>query len=198
MRRLLLVVLVSLAVGACAEDDPAMVGTQDTAGSTTTTTTTAATAGTPTTLSGDGFATTTVSTPPAKAGLLKDVTATQAGPVDRVTFEFEGELPGYRVEFVERPIIQDGSGEEITVDGEAVLAVHFEPASGFDQSGEGRQVYTGPTRLDLATRTVLDVARTSDFEANLVWVLGLDTKAPFRVRTESSPNRVIVEVQVSP
>ena len=182
-----------------------MVGTQETAGSTTTTTTTTAatatTAGggeTATTLAGGGFATTAVSTPPERQGLLKGVSATQRGPVDQVTFEFEGELPGYRVEFVERPIVQDGSGDEISVDGASVLSVHFEPASGFDQTGEGRQVYTGPTRLDLATRTILDVVRVGDFEANLEWVLGLDTKAPFRVRTETSPNRVIVEVQVSP
>lgn len=195
VRRLLLVILVLLAIGACAEDDPAMVDDAPAAASTTTTTAAETTA---TTVTSEGFATSTVSTPPEKRGLLKAVSATQAGPVDRVTFEFEGDLPGYRVGFVDRPIIQDGSGEEITVDGEAVLAVHFEPASGFDLSGEGRQVYTGPNRLDLATRTVLDAARTGDFEANLEWVLGLDTKAPFRVRTETSPNRVIVEVQVSP
>jgi hypothetical protein len=145
-----------------------------------------------------GFATSAVSTPPEQRGLLKAVTATAAGDVDRVTFEFEGDLPGYRVGSVDRPIVEDGSGEEVVVDGAAVLAVHFEPASGFDLSGEGRQVYTGPTRLDLATRTVLDVVRTGDFEANLEWVLGLDAKAPFRVRTESSPNRVVVEVRVSP
>ena len=194
VRRLLVLLVLTVAVGACAEDDPAMVDSG--AGATTTTPTTApSTATTPTS---EGFATSTVSTPPAQRGLLKAVTATQAGPVDRVTFEFEGDLPGYRVGFVDRPIIEDGSGEEITVDGESVLGVHFEPASGFDLTGEGRQVYTGPTRLDLATRTVLDVVRSGDFEANLEWVLGLDTEAPFRVRTESSPNRVIVEVQVSP
>ena len=193
---LVLVSLTALGLGACAEDDPAMV---DSGGeSATTTTAETETKATPTTLAGEGFATSTVSTPPEQRGLLKAVSATQAGPVDRVTFEFEGDLPGYRVGYVDRPIVQDGSGEEITVDGESVLAVHFEPASGFDLSGEGRQVYTGPTRLDLATRTVLDVVRTGDFEANLEWVLGLDIKAPFRVRTESSPSRVIVEVQVSP
>lgn len=194
VRRLLLLVLVCAAIGACAEDEPTLV--DDGGGAAATTTSTAVES--PTTVTAEGFATSTVSTPPEQQGLLKDVTATQAGPVDRVTFEFEGDLPGYRVGFVDRPIVQDGSGEEIAVDGEAVLSIHFEPASGFDLTGEGRQVYTGPTRLDLATRTVLDVVRAGDFEANLEWVLGLDAKAPFRVRTETSPNRVIVEVQVSP
>ena len=161
---------------------------------TTTTSTTAATSS-----AGGGFATSTVSTPPGERGLLAKVTATQAGDVDRVTFEFEGPLPGYRVGFIDRPVIEDGSGEEIQVDGEAVLGVHFEPASGFDlEAPEGRQVFVGPTRLDLATRTVLDVVRTGDFEGNLEWAIGLDVKSPFRVTTESSPNRVVVEVRVSP
>ena len=195
VRRLLLVVLLAAGLAACADDDPALVDAGDATTSTSTapSTTTSAAAG------ADGFATSTVSTPPEQRGLLQRVTATQAGDVDRVTFEFEGDLPGYRVGFVDRPIIQDGSGDEVTVDGDAVLSVHFEPASGFDlEAPEGRQVYTGPTRLDLATRVVLDVVRTGDFEANLEWVLGLESKAPFRVRTESSPNRVIVEVRVSP
>ena len=183
-------------MSACAEAEPALVD-DGTSAATTTTTTTAANP--VTTLSPEGFATSTVSTPPEQRGLLKKVTATQAGPVDRVTFEFEGDLPGYRVGFADRPIVQDGSGEEITVDGEAVLSVHFEPASGFDlEAPEGRQVYTGPNRLDVATRTILDVVRTGDFEGNLEWVLGLEAKARFRVRTEAAPNRVVVEVEVSP
>ena len=182
-----------LVAAACGDDDPDVVDSGSAASTTTTTAPTTSTTG------AGGFATSTVSTPPEKRGLLKDVKATQAGEVDRVTFEFEGDLPGYRVGFTDRPIVEDGSGEEISVDGDAVLAVHFEPASGFDlEAPEGRQVYTGPERLDLATRVVLDVVRQSDFEANLDWVLGLDAKAPFRVRTETSPNRVIVEVQVSP
>ena len=196
MRRLApLLLLIVVAVGACGDDEPTVE-----AG--TTSTSTSAPAPTTTTGAGDrkapaGFATTVVSTPPTERGLLSDVKATTVGDVDRVTFTFQGPLPGYRVGFVERPITEDGSGDEVTVDGEAVLQVHFEPASGFDLDA-GKPVYDGPTRLDLATKTVLDVVRQSDFEANLDWVLGLDTRAPFRVRTESSPNRVIVEVPVSP
>ena len=190
MRRLAPLLLGCLLVGACAEDDPTVEGPASAPTTTTPSTTTSAARG--------DFGTSTVSTPIEQRGLLRDVEATQAGDVDRVTFVFEGELPGYRVGFVDRPVVEDGSGEEVQVDGAAVLAVHFEPASGFDLTGEGRQVYTGPTRLDLATRVVLDVVRQSDFEANLDWVIGLDTKAPFRVRTETAPNRVIVEVRVSP
>jgi hypothetical protein len=194
MRRLTIapVVLLLLVSGACADDPPTVEAGGDATTTTAPSTTTTSTPGKA------GFGTTTVSTPPEERGLLSDVKATTVGDVDRVTCTFEGPLPGYRVGYVDRPVTQDGSGEEITVDGEAVLQVHFEPASGFDLTGEGRQVYKGPERLDLATSTVKDVVRQGDFEANLAWVIGLDSKTPFRVRTESSPNRVIVEVPVSP
>jgi hypothetical protein len=193
-----LLLVVSLGLGACGSDQDPVVGAGD--DDTTTTTTTARPATTTTAAGAGGFATTTVSTPPEQRGLLAKVTATHVedDDVDRITFTFEGELPGYRVGYVERPIVQDGSGEEVTVDGTAVLGVHFEPASGFDLSGEGRQVYTGPNRLDLATTAVLDVVRVSDFEANLDWAVGVDVAGtPFRVRTDTAAKAIVVEVQTT-
>jgi hypothetical protein len=188
------IVLLLALLGACGNDqDPVVSPGASTptaaggSGTSSSTSTTAAGAG--------GFAATTVSTPVAARGLLAAVKATNDGGVDRITFTFEGDVPGYRVGYVDRPIVQDGSGDEVNVDGASVLGVHFEPASGFDLSGEGRQVYGGPNRLDLATRVVLDVVRVSDFEANLDWAVGIDgPDVPFRVRTEG--RSIIVEVQV--
>ncbi|HVF32262.1 MAG TPA: hypothetical protein VM933_04410 [Acidimicrobiales bacterium] len=186
-------------LGACGSDRDPVVGAGP-GGNATTTAAAADDTGeapTATTSGASGFATTTVSTPTAARGLLEAVTATHDadGGLDRLVFTFEGDVPGYRVGYVERPIVQDGSGDEVVVDGAAVLGVHFEPASGFDLTGEGRQVYRGPTRLDLATRAVLDVVRVSDFEANLDWAVGVDApRTPFRVRTDG--RSVVVEVQV--
>lgn len=192
-RYVLFLVAVSGLVACGADQDPVVSG-----GATTTTAEADRGAGdatTTTAMGAGGFATTTVSTPPTDRGLLKQVTATNAGDVDRITFTFEGDLPGYRVGYVDRPVIEDGSGEEVTVDGTAVLGVHFEPASGFDLSGEGRQVYEGPERLDLATSVVLDVVRVTDFEANLDWAVGVDAAGvPFRVRVDD--RSIIVEVRV--
>lgn len=184
--------LVVAGLTACgADQDPVVSG-----GATTTTAADGAGGVTTTTAAGaGGFATTTVSTPPTERGLLEKVTATNDGDVDRVTFTFEGDVPGYRIGYVDRPVVEDGSGDEVTVDGTAVLGVHFEPASGFDLSGEGRQVFQGPERLDLATTVVLDVVRVSDFEANLDWAIGVDAAGvPFRVRVDG--RSIVVEVQV--
>lgn len=189
-----LFVLALLGLAACGNDqDPVVSG-----GATTTAVDPGDSAGASTTTApgAGGFATTEVSTPKTQRGLLAKVAATNDGDIDRITFTFEGDVPGYRVGYVERPIIEDGSGEEVVVDGTAVLGVHFEPASGFDLSGEGRQVYEGPERLDLATTVVLDVVRVTDFEANLDWAIGIDaTSAPFRVRTDG--RSVIVEIRTT-
>jgi hypothetical protein len=103
--------------------------------------------------------------------------------VDSVTFTFRDGAPGYLVEYVEPPITQDGSGEEMTVGGEAYLSVRMEPASGVDLSGdEFVETYVGPDRIDgVAGSVLVEVVRTGDFEAVLNWVIGLDAQRPFRV-----------------
>jgi hypothetical protein len=171
-------------------------GSADTSDGTTTTSAKAATPSS-TTTAPDGFATAPVDVKGSERGLLSDVKATASGGVDSVTFTFQGALPGYRVEYVDRPVVQDGSGEEVQVDGDHVLQVRFEPASGYDLEN-GHAVYTGPQRLDLATTTVKDVVRNGDFEAVLRWAVGVEGQPAFRVRTATSPSRVILEVRSTP
>jgi hypothetical protein len=113
---------------------------------------------------------------------------------DRVVFQFRGDgLPGYRVEYVEPPFHEDGSGNPVTVPGNAFVLVRMEPASGFDlNTGEGEIVYKGPKRVPGAS-VVQEVVRTGDFEAVLSWVIGLQDKVDFRVQTLSSPSRLVVD-----
>ena len=101
------------------------------------------------------------------------------------------------MEYVAPPFAEDGSGDPITVDGKAFVAVRMEPASGFDlNTGEGELVYKGPKRIEGATAgtsVVQELVRTGDFEAVLGWVIGLEEKVDFRVTTATSPPRLIVD-----
>jgi hypothetical protein len=126
--------------------------------------------------------------------LLNRVAVGRHAGYDRVVFQFEDPgLPGYRIEYVEPPLHEDGSGNPVDVAGNAFLVVRMEPASGFDlNSGEGQLVYKGPKRLPGAS-VVKEVVRTGDFEAVLTWAIGLDSKTPFRVSTATSPSRLIVD-----
>jgi hypothetical protein len=131
----------------------------------------------------------------AKAiALLERVAVGRHEGYDRVVFQFRGEgVPGYRVEYVEPPLKEDGSGNPVQIDGNAFVVVRMEPASGFDlNTGEGELVYKGPKRLPGAA-VVKEVVRTGDFEAVLTWAVGLEQKVDFRVTTAASPSRLIVD-----
>lgn len=127
--------------------------------------------------------------------LLRDVRVARQEGFDRVTFEFEGpNVPGYQIGYTQRPIIEDGSGNEITVEGDHVVQVRFEPASGVDLTGATlREVYTGPATVRGDTSTVREVVRTGDFEGVLHWAVGLADRVDFRVSTLENPSRVVVD-----
>lgn len=181
----------ALLVGGCGRgQDPTVPGPPADSVSSTTTTT----SGPPPPL--EGAATTPVSTPRSDPTLLRAVRVAGQDGFDRVVFEFDGVVPGYRVAYVEPPITEDGSGRQIDVAGRAYIEVRMESASGADITGaQVREVYTGPDRVGPAdASTVTEVVRTGDFEGVLTWVIGLKRTAPFRVSTLGDPSRVLVEV----
>jgi hypothetical protein len=148
-----------------------------------------------TTTSAQTLGTGTVTGSSTERGLLVQVRATGEGSTEKVTFEFEGGLPGYRVGYAAGPLVEPGSGKEVAVDGDAVLEVVFERASGFDLSGGGRQVFKGPDRLDLATTRITDVVRVGDNEGTLSWAIGIrGEKAGFRVAPDPQARTITVQV----
>jgi hypothetical protein len=192
MQRLAAVVVaVSFVFVACGSDqEPALepaVTTSTAPGST-------APGQTTTTAPPAGFGTAAISVPPDGPAYLKAVRAAHQPGADRVVFEFEGDVPGYAVRYVERPITEDGSGNTVEVEGDSVLEVRMEQASGADLSGEDlRQTYTGPTRIDPGTPVVTELVRTGDFEAVLTWVIGVRGRPGFNVTTVTG-NRLVIEV----
>jgi hypothetical protein len=131
----------------------------------------------------------------SETALLERVAVAAHDDYDRVVFQFKKGLPGYRVEYVEPPLREDGSGNLVKLAGNHFVVVRMEPASGFDLSvPEGELVYTGPRRITGAgTSVVNEVVRTGDFEAVLTWAIGLDERVPFRVLTLQDPARIVVD-----
>ena len=150
----------------------------------------------------EGASTTPIERPPTgteKIALVERVAVGRHEGYDRVVFQFRNTLPGYKVEYVEPPLKEDGSGNPVEIKGNAFLVVRMEPASGFDlNTGEGVMVYKGPRRLEgstVGTSVVQELVRTGDFEAVLTWAIGLSDKVDFRIQTASSPLRLIVDVR---
>lgn len=112
---------------------------------------------------------------------------------DRVVFEFEGErLPGYHIEYIDRPVRQCASGEVVPLAGDAWLRVRMEPAQAHTEAGE-------PTIAERALTPGLpnlkELKLTCDFEAQVEWVLGLASPNPYRVLELSGPPRLVVDVR---
>jgi hypothetical protein len=181
--------LVAAALAGCA-------GSDDEAASTTTAPTTTASTTTEEPFDG-GTGTVTAPAEIAETALLERVALAGHDGYDRVVFQFRNGLPGYRVEYVEPPLREDGSGNVVKLEGKAFVVVRMEPASGFDLTvPEGELVYTGPRRIaGNGTSVVREIARTGDFEAVLAWGVGLGARVPFRVFTLDEPARIVVDFE---
>lgn len=133
----------------------------------------------------------------ATAPPLPVLTAMRAGThaeYERFTLELEASdgLPGYRVEYVDRPLHECGSGNQVFPVGDAWLELRLEPAAAHTEAGAptlgGRDVAIGQPLLQR-------VYRTCDFEGVVVHVLALSTPNAFRVLTLSDPWRIAVDIE---
>lgn len=186
-----------LTAGVCRDDDPGLDAGDPTTSSTSSTSSPSSTSST----AGGAAcpANADKQTAPAKsprAQMVSLETGYEAG-FDSVVFEFTGTAPGYRVEYVDEPLTQDGSGDPVEVKGDYAIAVVMENTSAYDMEA-GRPTYTGSKRVEPKnTRQVQEVVQTGDFEGYLSWGIGVKDKAGFRVRTLASPHRLVVQVCAS-
>lgn len=138
-------------------------------------------------------------TPGTRAGApptptLVDVRATHQDGWDRVVFEFRGGVPQRSdVAYVDR-LVADGSGLPVRLAGRAVLQVRFERAQAHTDAGVPT---AAPRRAAYPLRNLMTAVRSGDFEAVTTYGLGLAKRTPFRVRTLTDPDRVVVEVRAA-
>lgn len=108
---------------------------------------------------------------------------------DRVVVEFDGDLPGYEIAYVSR-VVQDGSGEPVSLLGSADLQIRVTPADAHDDAGRS----TLPvSRLTPDFRTVREVRLVSDFEGYVTIGVGTADRRPFKVSELSGPSRLVID-----
>lgn len=128
--------------------------------------------------------------------VLSSVESATHASYDRVTFEFStGGVPGHHVEYIEEPIRECGSGNEVDVAGTGRLVVRLEPAQAHDDQG---QVTIQSRTRALAMPALDEMKLTCDFEGQVQWVLGVVSPAPFRVTELAAPPRLVVDVRHEP
>lgn len=128
----------------------------------------------------------------AEAGQLVAVSAESADGVDRLSFQFSGAAPGYRVEAVPR-VTAGPEGEVVDVSGESFLQVAF---SSTTPNADGAIAEGVPTNTDLTLPSLRQIVLTYNLAGDLRFGVGVDGPAPtFRVVPLTDPTRLVLEVR---
>ncbi|HEX8824843.1 MAG TPA: hypothetical protein VF794_33295 [Archangium sp.] len=123
---------------------------------------------------------------------LREVRAARNEGFDRVVFQFDGDqVPGYHLEYIDKPIIKCGSGDPTEIAGQGWLQVRLQPAQAH---ADGKATVT--QREHKPKLPVLaELEMTCDFEAEATWVLGVKNPNKYRVLELKEPTRLVVDVQ---
>jgi hypothetical protein len=129
---------------------------------------------------------------PGGVATLISLRAARHEGYERVVWELSGPAPGVRVEYVDRPVRQCGSGEPVPLSGDAWLEVRLEPARAHTEEGRAT---IAERRRTTALPIALEMVQTCDFEAVVTWVLAASSPEPFRVTRLENPPRVVVDIR---
>jgi hypothetical protein len=111
---------------------------------------------------------------------------------DRFVIEFEQGLPGYHIEYVDRPVRSCASGHVIELPGDAWLSIRMQPAAGHSDAGRAVPL---PNAAGQDARNFLKVAVACDFEADYTLVLAVRSPGKYRVLELANPDRLVVDVR---
>jgi len=130
--------------------------------------------------------------PNAEPALLKAVRTGNHESFDRVVFEFEGNaIPGYHIEYVDKPVRDCGQGAVVPISGDGFLLVRLQPANAHNESGEA----TVRNRQQNPNLPILkELKLICDFEADVQWILGVSSPNRYRVLELTNPARLVVDI----
>lgn len=130
--------------------------------------------------------------PGMKAALLKEVRTGTHESFDRVVFEFQtNDVPGYRVAYVDKPILNCAAGDRVPITGEGFLLIKIQPANAHSEAGVPT---IGNLHQTPGLPLIKEMKLICDFEADVEWVLGLAAANNYRVFELKSPARLVVDI----
>ena len=112
---------------------------------------------------------------------------------ERIVFSFEPQiLPGYRIEYVDRPVRQCGSGDVVELPGDAWLSIRLEPAQAHTDQG-------APTIMERARtldyQNIKALRLICDFEGQVEWIVAVSSPEQYRTLELREPARLVVDVR---
>jgi len=123
--------------------------------------------------------------------MLTAVRAAVHEGADRIVFEFSGPLPGYKLEYIDRPVRQCGSGDVVELPGDAWLSVRFFPANAHTEEGHPS---VAARDLTYTARNLKRLKLICDFEAVVEWVAAVAHPLRYTVLELKAPDRLVIDI----
>lgn len=114
---------------------------------------------------------------------------------DRVVFEFADGLPEMTLDRASPPFTHDASGMPIEVAGSSFLRLTLR--GGTKQTPDGTSSYDGPTDFSPGLPGLVQLVEGGDFEAQSTWYFGLTSEACVRalLLTDDGPARLVIDIE---
>ncbi|HET7463499.1 MAG TPA: hypothetical protein VFJ82_19760 [Longimicrobium sp.] len=124
---------------------------------------------------------------------LRGLRAAANAGFDRLVLDFgDDPVPGWRVEYVDRPVQQCGSGETVELGTPAALVVRLQYTQAHDEAGRGTLRQRDLTlNMPVMRRMVI----VCDFEGEVEAAIGTASRQPFRVTELQNPSRLAIDLQ---
>lgn len=115
---------------------------------------------------------------------------------DRLVLDFgDAPLPGWRAEYVDQPLHQCGSGEEVRLGTDAVLLVRLQYTQAHTDDGRATiRQRDLPLNMPVMRRMVI----ICDFEGVVEVAIGAASPQPYRITELRNPSRLAIDLQQKP
>ena len=111
---------------------------------------------------------------------------------DRVVFEFADGVPAFTLDKATPPLLEDASGRELDVSGNAFWQLVMRDASRADLNGH--PTFT-KTDFNPNFPKLTELIEGGDFEAVSTWYFGLDADSCVRVLSLDHPSRLVFDIE---
>lgn len=126
---------------------------------------------------------------------LTEVRTARHDEFERIVLTFEPQLPGYQIQYVDRPVRQCGSGDVVELPGDAWLSIRLEPAQAHTEAG-------APTIAEKSRTPSYENLKAlkliCDFEGQVEWVAAVASPNQYRTLELREPARLVIDVKKTP
>lgn len=115
---------------------------------------------------------------------------------DRLVLDFgDGPVPGWKAEYMNRPVTECGSGETVQLGTPAALKIRLDYTQAHDDAGHATLRQRDlPLNMTAMRRMVI----VCDFEGVVEVAIGTTSAQPYRVLELQNPSRLAIDVQQKP